>query len=597
MTREQILADYRAGRITSAECSTRLRSLPGVRVGMSAMPVEIFAVDAAVDESARTITGTIALFGVESSDARVIEPGAFTSIREPYDRVKLLVDHDHTDVRGYMTELTIDTDRARATFHVPADPEGLGDRALASAKLKLKNGLSIGAAAKAGGYFWDEDDVIHFTSLELYETSLCGIPAFQDAQVEEVAAQLAHNRKETRMNREQIEAAFAAGRITEAQRDAALATFDLVAPAPSVDVAPAAPVAAAVALPAAPGVAVPAEYAAGPGGAPQQHAHAVDRPTTFREIQAGIIERAKDRDLPGIVRYVNAELGKVGEAQVEGDGASPFMRPAWVGESWQAAAEGRPWIDSLGGPKPLESDKIEGFRWARPDEYTGTDTDIEARPEIYGGNFAEVPTGTRKLIKVSSDIDQWGVGVKVDNIFTDLGSPSLIESLFGLFSRDYDLDSDAHVRDELVAAATAAVDGDDDPIIDTTVIGALTGAAMSLKRIGGKVNRLWLAENVFAEFAELTVSQLPAWLANQLGFVDLSDGSATVSSALRMDVDFGLPAGTMIGYDSRAATVFEKADIRLQAIDVAHRATDIGWFGYGGLRINDGRAIVKRTLA
>lgn len=610
MNREQIIALFRAGKITGAECGARLKRLPGVRVGMTEMAVEIFATDAEIDTTARTITGTITVFGVESSDGRIIEPGAFVDVREPLDRVKLLVDHDHSDVRGYMTELDIDTERARATFHVPADSAGLGDAALESARLKLKNGLSIGAAAKAGGYFWDENDVLHFTALELFETSMCSIPAFQDAQVEEVAAHLAHNRKEYRMDREQILAAFAAGSITAEQRDAALAIFSAMTPAaPAAPAAPPAPVSAfgpAATVAPIPGAPAPAEYSAGPTGGNAggtDHGHTQDRPTSFSEIKRTVADFAKAGDRNGLVNYVNAELGKVGVEQVDDDGAG-YLRPDFQGELWTAGPEGRPWIDSFGGAAPLTSDKVEGFRWAYPSEYTETGADVEARAKIYAGNFAEVPTGTRKLVKVSMDPDQWGVAVKVDNITIDLGSPDLVDSLFRLFARDYDQDSDKRVRDLIVAAATEPVgpdggdpDTDPDPIVDTSVIGALTGTALALKRIGANLDRIWLAEDVFTDFSELTIADLPAWLANQLGFVDLSDGSAQVSSKLRMDVDFGLPSGSMLGYDRRAATPKEKKGIRLQAIDVAHRATDIGFFSYGGVLINDARAIHLRTIA
>lgn len=614
MNRAQILADFRAGKITQAEYRRRMNALPGVRVGLAPMNVEIFATDAEIDETARTITGVITIFGVESSDGRIIEPGAFAVVREPYSRVKLLVDHNHSDVRGYMTTLDVTAELARATFHVPADPEGLGDAALASAKLKLKDGLSIGAAALPGGYFWDENDVLHFTALELFETSLCGIPAFQDAQVEEVAAQLAHNRKETRMNREQIEAAFAAGQITAEQRDAALATLALVTATPAAPTVTPVPVTAtpapgesfgpAAVTPPTPGAAVPTEYSAGPSGQGASTPVSVaDRPTSFAELKTNVAKFAKDGDREGLVRYVNAELGKVGVEQIDDDGAG-FLRPDFNGELWGARTEGRPWIDSLGGAAPLTSDKIEGWRWAYPDEYTGTGTDVEARAEIYPGNFAEVPTGTRKLVKVEAGIDQWGVGVKVDNMPLDLGSPDLVDSLFRLIAADYDTDSDARIRALVIAAATSATipdggdpDTDPDPLIDSSVLGALTGTVLSLKRVGAKLDQVWLAEDVFTDFAELTVAQLPAWLANQLGFVDLSEGSVAVSSKLRMDIDFGLASGTMVGYDKRAATVKEKKDIRLRALDIAHRATDIGFFSYGGLLVNDRRAIIKRTIS
>ncbi|MCC2032456.1 hypothetical protein, partial [Microbacterium allomyrinae] len=93
-----------------------------------------------------------------------------------------------------------------------------------------------------------------------------------------------------------------------------------------------------------------------------------------------------------------------------------------------------------------------------------------------------------------------------------------------------------------------------------------------------------------------TVAQLPAWLANSIGFVDLSDGTAQVTSKLKVDVDFGLDSGELVGYDRRAAIVRQSPQIRLEAVDIAHGAIDLGFFAYGGQLIQDDRAIQKRQV-
>ncbi|MCC2034211.1 HK97 family phage prohead protease, partial [Microbacterium allomyrinae] len=510
--------------------------MTGIRLGMQPLRTTIFVPTVTVDPSARTITGTITLFGIPSTDGRIIEAGALTP-RDPLSRVKLLVDHDHAQPVGYMTALEIDDEKAGATFYVP---EGAaGDRALADAKAGLRDGLSVGFAAAAGGYFWDEEDQLHYTAGELYETSLCAIPAFQDAQVEEVAAALAAKpRKDTRMNREQLAAALAAGQITQVQHDAALAALNAVEAA-------ARPAAPAPVAPAAgtPGEPVPAEYAAGPQGAPAPLGRTEDRPASFQTVAADIAEAARRQDRAGILEAVNLALGEVGVAD---DAGNAFIgRPEWIGEVWQARTEGRPWIDSLGGVQPLTGTKVEGFRWARADEYTETGTDKEARVKPYAGNFAEVATGKRKTIKVEEDSERWGVGSKVDRIYTDLGSPDLIASLFGLLGADFDADSDAHVRSVIVEAAQAEMTIGETPtqIVDATLVKALTRTALRLKRIGATLAQVWVAEDLFEDFSELTVAQLPAWLANSIGFVDLSDGTAQVTSKLKVDVDFGLDSG------------------------------------------------------
>nr|WP_278101900.1 head maturation protease, ClpP-related [Microbacterium proteolyticum] len=392
------------------------------------------------------------------------------------------------------------------------------------------------------------------------------------------------HRKDNTVNPEQLAAALAAGQIDQATHDAALAAYRALNPvAAPAAAAPVAPMAGA------PGVAVPAEYAAGPAAAVVPAATTIDRPASFASVASDIMAAAQSRDLRAIVHTVNNALETVGEGN---DGGEAFIgRPAWLGEIWQAETDGRPWIDSLGPVKPLTARKMEGFRWVREDETDKWDEDeTPAHVEIYEGNFAEVPTGTWKTEKVEADSEDWGFGTKVDNIFMDLGSPDLIGSLFGKLGAVYDKDSDAHVRTELLSAATGPA-----PAV-VGVLPALTAIAFDLKRIGASLDKVWVSENLFTNFAALKFADLPAWLAGQLGFADIRNGDAKVADNLSFEVDFNLAPGTMVGYDKRAFTVFESPRIQLRALDISHRATDIGFFAYGGSLENDVRAIRKRTV-
>lgn len=396
-------------------------------------------------------------------------------------------------------------------------------------------------------------------------------------------AALAPNREEPRMNRAQLLAALNAGTITIEQYTSSLNALDAMEAAGTA--APAAQLAPSAGTPGQP---VAAEYAAGPADAPDPAGRTEDRPRSFAQVGADIMAAAERRDLRLVVETVNNALETVG---VGNDAADAILRPDWIGEVWQAETEGRPWIESLGGTKPLTSDKIEGFVWAlETDDAAFEEDETPANVEIYEGNFAEVPTGTWKLKKVEGDIDQWGFGTKVDRIFQDLGSLDLIGSLFGKLGANYDRISDAHVRTEVLAAATGPVPA------ETSVLGAVKGIAFDLKRVGAKLDQLWLSENLFDDFADLKVADLPAWLANQMGFVDLRNGNAKVSDSISFEVDFALANGTIVGYDRRAFDVRESSRITLQAIDIAHRATDIGFFAYGGQLANDRRAIRKRTV-
>ncbi len=159
---------------------------------MKPLKFEAYATGITLSAEKRTITGTITVFNTPSSDYRrlIIAPGALRP-RLPLSRVKLLRDHDQRDPVGYM--LAFDPDTANATFKV-AEGEN-GDRALdeASPDKKLRDGLSVGIQVlnEEGSYEYDsETGTYTVLAAELVETSVCAIPAYQDAGVTNVQATL-----------------------------------------------------------------------------------------------------------------------------------------------------------------------------------------------------------------------------------------------------------------------------------------------------------------------------------------------------------------------------------------------------------------------
>lgn len=384
-------------------------------------------------------------------------------------------------------------------------------------------------------------------------------------------AAMASPRKEPRMNREQLAAALAAGQITQAQHDGALAALNIVAPA-----ADAAPAALAPSL-GAPGEPVAAEYAGGPQGAPAPVARVMERPrsllTVARDVAAQIQNSVPTQTW---VAEINNALSPVLESDDAGGG---FTAPDRIGEVWQARPEGRPHIDSLGGSKPLTATRIEGWKWELP-----TPT-----PQPYAGALAEIPTGEWATGPVSETPSRWAFGNKIDRIHKDLGSADLIASLFAILGAGYDGESDDAVAADLIAGATAITGG------ATTLINAISKSYLQLKKIGAAPSKMWMSEDLFVAFSELKVSDLPAWIANATGFVKL-DGSTSLAGVFDVDVDFQLATGGFLAYDRRAATVYESPQIRLEAQDIAHGGIDIGFFAYGGTLINDPRAVVKTTV-
>ena len=140
-----------------------------------------YTAELAADSDTRTIRGRVALYDTPTDDRRglVIKSGALTA-RQPLDRTKLLRDHDSRDPLGYMT--AFDPATLDATFYLPEGENG--DRALAEANDKLRDGLSIGFTVTEHSF--DDDGNLNVLAGLVNEVSLCAIPAFIDAGVQSV---------------------------------------------------------------------------------------------------------------------------------------------------------------------------------------------------------------------------------------------------------------------------------------------------------------------------------------------------------------------------------------------------------------------------
>ncbi|MFD8769551.1 head maturation protease, ClpP-related [Microbacterium oxydans] len=385
-------------------------------------------------------------------------------------------------------------------------------------------------------------------------------------------AAMASPRKEPRMNREQLVAALAAGTITQAQHDDGIRVLDALAGAPT---------AAGGIAPAdrgAPGEPIANEYSAGPREGSQPAARLTERPVTLMSIATDAASQITARaSIHEVVAGINNALSTVVPADDQGEA---FLHTQRISEIWQAIPEGRPHVDALGGPKPLTGAKIEGWKWVLP----------TPNLQPYAGNLAEVPTGEWETRKVEEDPNRWAFANKVDRIYIDLGTPDLIASLLTMLRRGHGPVSDNAVAADLIAGATPLAGA-----APTTLIGALTRAFLQLKKLGAAPTQFWMGEEAFTDFAELKVSDLPAWIANATGFVEL-DGRTSLSNVFDVDVDFQLAPQGFLALDRRAADVYETPYYQVEAMDVAHGGADIGVFTYGGTFINDARALVKSTI-
>lgn len=564
MTKEQLAALLAAGLITPAQLATATQTgvAPELRVHLPAHSVRL-ASDEADEEAGDEATGAreiVATFSVY--DQLVVSHNLIldTGCLEPRDiakrQVKALRDHDHSDPVGYVTAL--DLASLEGTIFIPEGDNG--DRALREARDGLRDGVSVGFQILE--YSFDADDVMHVTRAELYEVSLCAIPAIADAGVISVTASLNHPTPKGNplMNKEQLAAALAAGTITQAEHDAALAVLN------------------ARSNPPAP------ELAAGPQAVPLAPAQldVQDRPKSLREVSAEIAQLAQNRDLPGVMLALQTHI-------VSDDAGTAFYgRPDWIGEIWQAAVTGRPWIESFGTPTPLTSGKIQGFKFA----------DVEnLRPVKYAGGGAAVASGKMKTVPVSAEPDRWAFATSLDRIFADLGTDDLVAALFRKMAEGFDIASDVDVATKVLAAATVPMTTDATPlpIVDANVLESIRRGAAGLRKIGATIDHIKMGEAAFEQWSEQKIADLPAWLANQLGFVNLREGTSEIGD-LHIAADIRMEDDEIAIYDKRAVTVYETPSIQLEAINIPNGKVDLGFFTYGGLLVNDARAIQKRTV-
>lgn len=349
------------------------------------------ALQAAVDEEKRTITGTATLIGTaaDASTGRVqFEPG---SLHFPANltNVKLCIEHDHHQAVGYATAAKFVDDRLEMTFHIPDGPKG--DEALASAANHLRDGLSVGAFPEDdGARYVHGTQTLVVTSAIVREVSLTAIPAFDAARVTDVKA--THQEGNPMHNTTPT---------TTAPEPQATAPSGVVLAAPPV-------------------------------AAPRPALDSV---------------RAAARALTEMVaagQGVDAIMAALNTTTIDDDAGTGFIgRPTWLGELWAARRTDRPLISSLTSRPLGRTTKVKGWQWeTRPEvgKWAGKGTDI--------------PSNKVKTKPIEDGVIPIAGGWDVDRMYVDLGDPDFIEALFRAAVEDYALKSEAEITTKVLAAAS-----------------------------------------------------------------------------------------------------------------------------------------------
>jgi uncharacterized protein len=137
----------------------------------------------AADTERRTIVGTVVPYGVTGSTSLgpvIFQPGSITA----GDNVKLLLEHDGRRPIGKATGFVDGPDRLVGSFRI--SQTSAGTDSLVEASDGLRDGLSVGASILESTV--GEAGELIVSAAELIEVSLVTSPAFQAAQVTQVAA-------------------------------------------------------------------------------------------------------------------------------------------------------------------------------------------------------------------------------------------------------------------------------------------------------------------------------------------------------------------------------------------------------------------------
>ncbi len=494
------------------------------------------------------LTGTITQYGVYIPSHGMILEARSLQPRQPLSAVKMMRDHNHSEPVGYM--LDVDDAVLEASFQIAPTER---DRVLQEVNDKLRDGLSVGFTALE--YDIDDDWVFHVIAADLYEVSLCAVPAVVGAGVTSVAAALATLRKEHRtMNRAELAAALAAGTITQDAYDSAIATLDVLAARPTP--------------------ALPPEVTDGPELQVQQPippARTAPRALSLAQVNERLVQAANTGS------FGQFQLA-IADVLASDDAGAAFLREDWQGEAWRETEIARPWIDAFGAPAELTAINGKGWEW-----------DEEPEVDEYAGDKGEVPSNEISTAEKAYVGFRIASGHDVDRVFTDFANAEFWPSFWAARLRDYKRKSNAGIRTRVLAKATAKTG-----TVTAGGVKAVLKQTIKDVRPFGKANRIFLGVDLMAELEDLPTDTLPLWLKSAEIGVDIAEGSADTKT-LRILEDATLAAKQIVAFDNRAGLVRERAPFQVEAIQVAHGGVDTGLYSYLRFDDYDPRAIVKRT--
>lgn len=258
-----------------------------------------------------------------------------------------------------------------------------------------------------------------------------------------------------------------------------------------------------------------------------------------------------------------------------------MVQPQWLGEN-----RGPDYIQRfipLFRQDTLTSLSLGGFKWGtKPAGGTWT------------GNKDAIPSNTPTIVPETETATRWAGGHDIAREHKDFKTPGFFESYEYWMRRSfYEWLDKTIVLTEALAGATD-IEGDDPTGLDIgPALSQMIDGAAAVINAGYTPTFATLDTNYWKTIAKIPHSAVLGYLNAQLSL--RVDGDNRLDSFSIVPAPVGTVTAAHVVVGSRdAATVFTLpgSPIRAEALNIANGGLDYGFFGYGGLKIEDPAALV-----
>jgi HK97 family phage prohead protease len=481
--------------------------------------------------SKREITGIIVPFGkpgFTNMGEVVFEQGSLQLNND----IKLFEDHDMNKVRGRMISHEVTPMGIVAKFKVARTTAG--DDILALAQDGLKSGLSIGASIDQ---YENKDNQVVVTAARIVEVSVVDTPAFESAQITDVAAQKA--------DETEVTANSASDEQTNQTESEVTSMGNPEEVTPVVETAP------EVAVEASKAVAAPVAYA---------------KPRVNLNVTAGEYAKAQFNAMQGNQDARDLIAALDAATTTENIGVVP---PSYLRDLIGIIDNSMPFADSLEqGTLPAS-----GMKFYRPVIGTQATAAVTAEAVEFDSTDTTITSREVSIVKIA--------GANLVSVeLIDRSDPSYLDVLLRELAASWAQKADAYAA-SIALAAPGSSSG-------ATLYAAIADGIADSYAVLRKTPNRFLADtgNFASLLAAVDGSQRPLFAAaapqNAAGLMTQGSTNGTIAG-LGLVVDPNIDTGTGVSgvvYSSDAATMYKSSAFQLRSNQVSTGEIEIGIYGY-----------------